>query len=201
LSAGEPSLGSFVLRVAAWLGPAFAVWYVAAPILAWPVALLTDAVGRIAFAELVRSVEQHGYELSIVSTLRAAAATTENPAGGVISVDLNTLVYSFGLPMLAALTLAARQPRAWRTLAFGYVVLVPCVTWGIVAEFLKHVALDTASVAAQTGFGPLQREAIAFAYQFGALILPTVAPAVFWVLTHRRFLERFAAGMPADAAS
>src|SRR5258706_91018 len=44
------------------------------------------------------------------------------------------------------------------------------------------------------GFGPLQREAIAFAYQFGALILPTVAPAVFWVLTHRRFLENFAAG-------
>ena len=202
IAAPEPSLGSFVLRVAAWLGPAFAVWYVAAPILAWPVALLTDAVGRIAFAELVHSVEQHGYELSIVSTLKAAAATTENPVGGVISVDLNTLLYSFGLPMLAALTLAARQPRAWRTLALGYVVLVPCVTWGIVAEFLKHVALDTAaSVAAQAGFGPLQREAIAFAYQFGALILPTVAPAVFWVLTHRRFLEGFSAGMPADAAS
>ena len=82
-----------------------------------------------------------------------------------------------------------------RKLLSGYVVLAPFVTWGLVAEFLKHLAFDTApSVAAQAGFGPLQREAIAFAYQFGVLILPTIAPAVFWVLTHRRFLEGFAAG-------
>jgi len=101
--------------------------------------------------------------------------------------------------MLAALTLAARQPRALRTLVAGYVVLAPFVTWGIVAEFLKHLAFDTpAPVAAQAGFGPVQREMIAFAYQFGVLILPAVAPAVFWVLSHRRFLERFAASRPAD---
>ena len=75
----------------------------------------------------------------------------------------------------------------------GYAVLVPFVTWGVVAEFLKHLVFDTGqAVASQTGFGALQREVIAYAYQFGVLILPTVAPAVFWVLTHRRFLETFA---------
>ena len=119
-----------------------------------------------------------------------------------MSVDLNTLLYSFGFPMLVALSLAARQPGAWRTLALGYIVLAPFVTWGIVAEFLKHVVFDIpATVAAQAAFGPLQREIIAFAYQFGVLILPTVAPAVFWVLAHRKFLERFAVGIRAEAAS
>ena len=34
---------------------------------------------------------------------------------------------------------------------------------------------------------------IAFAYQFGSLILPAVVPAVAWVLTHRAFLERLRA--------
>jgi hypothetical protein len=34
---------------------------------------------------------------------------------------------------------------------------------------------------------------IAFAYQFGSLILPSVVPAVAWVLTHRAFLERMRA--------
>ena len=96
--------------------------------------------------------------------------------------------------MLAALILAAREPHPLRKLLLGYAVLAPLVVWGLVAEFLKRVTFDTApSVAAQTGFGPLQREAIAFAYQFGSLILPTVAPAVFWVLTHRRFVEGFRA--------
>jgi hypothetical protein len=32
------------------------------------------------------------------------------------------------------------------------------------------------------------REAIAFAFQFGSLILPAVAPAVLWVALHGRFV-------------
>ena len=189
------SLGGFVLRVAASLAPAFLVWYAAAAVFAWPIVLLTDAAARLAFGDIVRNVEQQGYLITIVSTLKPALATTQNPGEALVSVELNTLLYSFGFPMLAALTLAARQRHALRTLALGYVVLAPFVTWGIIAEFLKRIAFDTATtVAVQAGFGPLQREAIAFAYQFGSLILPTVAPAVFWVLTHRRFLEGLTAG-------
>ena len=63
--------------------------------------------------------------------------------------------------------------------------------WGVLADFLKNIAITSGPlVASQTGFAPWQREAIAFAYQFGSLILPTVVPAVAWVLTHRAFLER-----------
>ena len=189
------TLGSFVLRVVAWLIPAFLLWYAAAPVLTWPIALLTEFVTKFRFGDLVREVEQHGHVITIVSTLKATAATTDNPAGGVVSVDLNALLYSFGFPMLAALTLAARGPHALRTLALGYLVLAPLVTWGIVAEFLKRLAFDLpASTAAQAGFGPVQREMIAFAYQFGVLVLPTVAPAVFWLLAHRRFVETVVAG-------
>jgi hypothetical protein len=188
----DASPGRFVLRVAAWLPLAFLVWYLAGSVLAWPIALLTEGVARLAFRDLIQGVEQQGHLLTIISTLKPALATTEQSATGVISVEVNTLLYSFGLPMLAALILAARQPHPLRKLLLGYAVLAPLVVWGLVAEFLKRVAFDTApAVAAQAGFGPLQREAIAFAYQFGSLILPTVAPAVFWMLTHRRFVEGF----------
>jgi hypothetical protein len=185
--------GRFVLRVAAWLPVAFLVWYLAGPVLAWPVAMLTTAVTRTAFPDLVQSVEQQGHLLLITSTLKPPVATTGSMSRGLLSIDVNVLLYSFGWPMLAALILAARQPHPLRTMLVGYVVLVPFVTFGLVAEFLKHLVFDTGPVvASQTGFGAEQREAIAYAYQFGVLILPTVAPAVFWVLTHRRFLETFA---------
>jgi hypothetical protein len=188
------SLGRFVLRVAAWLPPAFLVWYLAGALLAWPIGLLTTAATKIGFADLVQSVEQQGHMLTIVSTLKPTLSMAQGVGRGVLSVELNTLLYTFGFPMLVALTLAAAQPHALRTLAIGYAVLAPFVTWGLVAEFLKHIVFDVdPGVASQTGFTPLQREVIAFAYQFGVLILPTVAPAVFWVLTHRRFLESFAA--------
>jgi len=187
------SLGRFVLLVAAWLPPAFLVWYLAGALLAWPIALLTTAVAKLAFTDLVRAVEQQGPLIVIVSTLKPTLATTQNATSGVLSVDLNTLLYSFGFPMLVALTLAAGQPHPLRRLVIAYGVLAAFVTWGLVAEFLKHIVFDAGpGVASQTGFTAPQRELIAFAYQFGVLILPTVAPAVFWVLTHRSFLEGFA---------
>jgi len=186
------SLGRFVLRVAAWLPLCFLVWYLAGPILAWPIGLLTAAMLHVGFADLVTGVQQQGHLLTIASTLKPALATTRELASGVLTVEVNTLLYSYGMPLLAALILAAGEPHRLRKLALGYVVLAPLVSFGLCAEFLKRVVFDTApAVAAQTGFGPLEREAIAFAYQFGSLILPTVAPAVFWILTHRAFVERF----------
>jgi hypothetical protein len=129
-------------RVAVWLPPAFFVWYLAGPLLAWPIALLTTAVAKIGFADIVQAVEQQGHLVVIVSTLKPTLSTTQSMASGVLSIELNVLLYSFGFPMLVALTLAAGQPRALRTLLLGYAVLAPFVTWGLIAEFLKHIVFD-----------------------------------------------------------
>jgi hypothetical protein len=181
-------LPRFIIVVLAWLPVAFALWYFAAPILLWPAKLIVEAVVRAGFGDLVRTIEQTGAVLTFATTLRPgqAAATSAR-----ITVDVNMLLYSFGLPLYAALVVAAREPRWPRKLALGYAVLLPVVAWGVVADFLKNVAITSGPlVASQTGFDALQREAIAFAYQFGSLILPTVVPAVIWVMTHRALLER-----------
>jgi len=184
------TLPRFVLRVLAWLPVAFAGWYVLAPAILWPAQLLATAVARGAFADLVRAVDAHGATLTFVTTLRPGSAV----AGGVLTVDVNLLLYSFGLPLFVALTLAAREARWWRALAAGYAAQLPFVAWGAVADFLKNVAITAPPlVASQTGFSASGRDMIAFAYQFGSLILPAVVPAVAWVLTHRAFLERMRA--------
>jgi hypothetical protein len=184
------SLPRFVLRVVAWLPLTFAVWYLAAPLLVWPVALLAELFTRSTF-DWVKSVEQMGPLITFVTSLKPAEGS--NPAGvkAVVSVESNVLLFSFGLPMLAALILAAREPRRVRLLLLGFVVLLPFQTFSVVADFLKNVAiLAPPAVSSQTGINAFQREVIAFCYQFGTLILPTVAPAIVWVLMHRRFLEK-----------
>ena len=187
MSAPGSPLGRFVLATLAWLPLCFAAWYFAAPVLLWPVKLLAQA-GALAFGDLVRAVEQAGSVVTFVTSLRPGDAAL---ARGSITVDVNLLLYSFGLPMFAALTLAAREPRWPRRLAIGYAALLPVSAFGVLADFLKNVALGAGPlVASQAGFSAWQREAIAFAYQFGALILPTVAPAAAWVLLHRGFLDR-----------
>jgi hypothetical protein len=181
-------LRGFIARVFAWLPAAFAVWYFAAPVLMWPVALLVELVARPAFGDLVRGVEQAGSVLTFATALKPGSTSTR---GAEITADVNMLLYSFGLPLYAALVLAVREPGWPRRLLAGYAALVPFVAWGVLADFLQTVAITSGpQIASQTGFVAWQREVIAFAYQFGTLILPTVVPAVAWVLTHRQFLER-----------
>ena len=190
MRAGSDSLPRFVLRVVAWLPLTFAVWYLAAQLLAWPVALLADLIVRSTF-DWVKSVEQMGPLITFVTSLRPDQGA--NPAGvkAVLSVESNVLLFSFGLPMLAALILAAQEPHRVWVLLIGYAVLLPFQTFSVVADFLKNAAiLAGPAVASQTNFDAWQREVIAFCYQFGTLILPTVAPVIVWVLMHRRFLER-----------
>ena len=182
-----PRLSAFVLAVLAWLPLTFAVWYFAAPLLLWPSVLVMQAVSAMGFGGLVRGIEQAGSTVTFTTSLRPGTGV----AGGFVSVDVNLLLYSFGLPLLAALIVAAREPAWKRHLAIGYLVLVPFVAWGGLADFLTNVAITAGPAAAsQTGFSAAQREVIAFAFQFGSLILPAIVPAIVWVLMHRRFLER-----------
>ena len=186
----------FVLRTLAFLPLAFAVWYFVAPILLWPAVLIARAVAHLGFGDLVRAIEQSGAVATFVTTLGAGVAT----AKGLVTVDVNLRAYAFGMPLFAALTLAARSARWPRLLAIGYAALTPVVAFGVIADFLKNVAITAGpAIASQTGFAAWQREAIAFAFQFGSLILPAVAPAVLWVALHARFVAALRTG-PASAA-
>jgi hypothetical protein len=177
----------FVLKALAWLPPAFAVWYFAAPVLLWPARLIVDIACRTTLSGLVRSIEQDGATITFATTLKPGEALA---ASGSITVDVNTLLYAFGLPLFVALVLAAREPGWPRKLAIGYLMIIPFVAWGVLADFLKNIAITASPlVASQAGFSAWQRELIAFAFQFGSLILPTVVPAVAWVVTHRAFLD------------
>jgi len=116
-------LTRFILAVLAWLPATFAIWYFAAPILLSPAALLAEVVGRTGFADLLRTVEQTRPVVTFTTTLKPGQAI----AGGIVTVDVNMLLYSFGLPLFAALTLAAREGNRIRTLLIGYGVLLPAV--------------------------------------------------------------------------
>ena len=187
------SFARFVLLVFAWLVCTLFVWWFASALLAWPIGLLAELASRVALPDLVQAIEQQGDKITFVTSLHAANATVATAASGLVSDDIDVRHFTFGLPLLAALILAARAPHRARNLLIGYAILLPFQTWGVMAEFLEDIAVGFGpGVASQTGFSAWQREAIAFAYQFGTLILPTVVPAVVWVLMHRRLLEDFA---------
>ena len=179
----------FVVRVLGWIALAFAVWGLVPAIgslLVWPAGQLAAVVAEAAFGDLLKTVTQGDGVVNFVTTLHGATV-----GQSVVSVPVDARLYASGVPLFAALTLAARQAHRARTLAIGYAVLLPVVAWGVIAEFLKNVAITAGpGITSQTGFTAGEREAIAFAFQLGSLILPTVVPAIVWVLTHRTFVLR-----------
>src|SRR3954469_807076 len=92
-----PTVVAFTLRALAWLPVAFAVWYFAAPVLLFPVVLLVRGIAWLGFADLVRGIEQSAAIATFVTALRPG----EIDPRGVLTVDVNLLLYAFGMPLFA----------------------------------------------------------------------------------------------------
>lgn len=179
-----PSLGKFVLGVFLWLPPCFAAWYLGAAhhgaIAGW----LARRLLELPVAGMVSGVERHGVDLVFVTTLLVHPAPGQS---GLLTPEVNPLLYTYGLALFLALSLAARA--SWWKVLLGAVLLVPFQAWGIAFDFLAQVGVRSGpDVAAQAGLLGWRAEAIALGYQLGSLVLPSVAPVVLWAALNRPFI-------------
>jgi len=187
----EDRVGRFVLRLALWLPPCFAAWYLLAGIWLPPLAMLVDGVLQLAMPDTFRSLSLDGREIVFDTQLVIWMADGRS---GSPTFALNPLSYSWNLPVLAALLLAGptgtRLP--WRLL-LGYLLLLPAWAWGLCSQFAKTVVFDLGpEIAAQVGEPGAWLDLLALAYQFGVLILPATALVLAWVLLGREDLQRLA---------
>ena len=160
-------LARFVVLVLAWLPVCFAIWYFTAPLLTVPVQWLALAIAKLGFGDMILDVEKSGSLFSFVTNLRPASATSFTGGKAAVVVDSRALLYTYGLPMFAALALAATglkdSARLIKVLAIGYLALLPFQAWGVFADALKQLAITMGpAISSQTGFSSFQREVIAF---------------------------------------
>ena len=188
------AIDRFLLRTLLWLGPMFVLWYVLAPLLLLPVAGWTHFTLSHLFPHTIAAVEQQGTAMDIVTrfTVPVPAKTTASAgAQGQLIFTINALKYTFGWPLLLALTLAAPSPlgeKSYRAV-MGWLLLLPIPVWGVACEALKVLVFQMdPAIAVQMSTTPLTRELLVLAYQLGYLILPAVMPILLWAALHRDFL-------------
>jgi hypothetical protein len=185
-------LPRFILRTVLLLAPCFAAWFLAAPYHAAVLAPLSLPLVEPWRVGLVSDIERTGSALTFVTGIETGSS--EGRIGELI-VEVNPMIYSYGLALFLALMLASRA-RAWK-IAAGAAALLPFQAWGIAFDFLVQVAvLSGPEVAARAGLAGWQREAIAIGYQAGTLVFPSLVPVLAWALFNRPFI----AGLGAQAA-
>jgi hypothetical protein len=174
----------FALRTFLWLAPCFAAWYLGARYLAPFVGALARMFLELLESGLVSGVERQGLDLVFVTTIEVRAAAGQV---AVLLVEVNPLLYSYGLPLFVALMLAARA-KGWKILA-GAAVLLPFQAWGIAFDFLAEIVRSGADVSARAGLVGMRVELVALAYQVGSLIFPALVPVALWVAFNRPLFD------------
>ncbi len=186
----NPLLSAFLLKTALFLPLCLGLWYWLAEWFNGPAALLSGWLMRQLFPIWVEAAEWSHRTLGMLTTLKIDAAAAGRGVGlAAMVVEASPLTYGYGLPLYAALFLASGANKRWGKLLLGALILVPFQAWSICFDLLKQVAITAGpGVAAQIGFHPWQREAIALGYQLGALVLPSVAPIGVWLALNRQFI-------------
>jgi hypothetical protein len=199
----------FALKALLWLPLCFVVWFWLAPLWVQPAVALARMMLLGVWNELFTAVVQGGeildaggkvvahagYLVQLTTTVVVTIpAGPGGPGGvGVLEPTINPMVYGYSLPLFSGLAMATpltvRRRLAQMLLAFLAIWLAQAC--GVVAESLKVIAFDSgaegAAAAARAGLAP---NAIAFAYQFGYLILPAVVPVALWIGLNQTFIER-----------
>jgi hypothetical protein len=179
----------FAARTLAWLPPVFLAWYLAAPWYDRVPTWLAQGILGLYRGGLVAGVEQDGRMLTFVTSI---AAPGTGPQVGVLTVDVNPLLSTYGTALFLGLMLASGGSA--RRIVAGLAAMLPFQAWGIAFDFIA--ALIRSGLAEPAGLAGWRAEFGALAYQLGSIIFPTLVPVVAWAVLQRRFIERLARPSP-----
>lgn len=182
-------LYAFFFKGVLWLIVLTTLWATVADWTMRPATGTAQMALKTVFPWWVRSGEYKGDSFELETRIQLPAANAPPGTVAVLVAESKPARYGFGLPMLLALMLASGSRRLLRNLSIGVVCLIPFQAFSIFFDILKEVAVTAGpAAAAQTGFSALTVNAIALCYQLGALLLPTLAPIVIWLILERPFL-------------
>lgn len=192
----QQPLYRFILGVLFFFPLTFFIWYMTASYHLAPVTLLTATLMDWLTPDALMWLRLDGHTLVVASNFgHDTNGTVISPPTGedALGFHLNPLIYSYSLPLLAALTLATPDNNKWSNLAWGMLLILPTEIFSMSFSVLKTLTFDVgAAFQAQQGISQTGADIIALGYQMGTLLLPMIAPLIIWVALNKNFLTSLA---------
>ena len=164
------------------------VWSKLSPWISYPVAVISKEALEQTASGWVKQVHIVPGKIEVDTSIGMANAQT----GGrwvELTADGDPGRYAYGFPIFLALLIAAwRKGRVWRA-ALGYVVLLPFQAFSICTALLMQLVLATNLDLRLLKISQGQLEGLAYGYQLGSLVLPTLVPFLLWLWLDRQFVN------------
>ncbi|MFG5776261.1 exosortase H-associated membrane protein [Comamonas sp. J-3] len=164
------------------------VWTKLSPWISYPVAVISKYGLEDMASGWVKQVQIEPGKIEVDTNVGVANAQT----GGrwvEISIDGDPGRYAYGFPIFLALLLAAwRKGRVWRAIV-GYIVLLPFQAFSISTSLLMQMVLATNLDLRLLKISQGQLEGLAYGFQLGSLVLPTLVPFLLWLWLDRQFVN------------
>ena len=164
------------------------VWTKLSPWISYPVAVISKHGMEDLASGWVKQVQIEPGKIEVDTNVGVANAQT----GGrwvEISIDGDPGRYAYGFPIFLALLLAAwRKGRVWRAIV-GYIVLLPFQAFSISTSLLMQMVLATNLDLRLLKISQGQLEGLAYGFQLGSLVLPTLVPFLLWLWLDRQFVN------------
>lgn len=195
MSADSRQLKGFLFSVLVWLPLAFLGWAVLATWLVSVPGMISGWTLTGLWPTLFSEVSHSGAHWQAVTDIMVRQHDTG--AYGRLIFELKPMLYGYSVPLFFALLMATDLDPWERTRqgAIALPVLWLAQAFGMITGALKLVAFDAGApgmAAAQVA--GLPPNVAAFAYQFGYLILPSVAPVLLWMVLNRHFIGSLGRG-------
>lgn len=182
-------LSGLALRTLAWMPVTFFLWYLAADPLHYPLAWGLEKAANLFRPGLLQEVDLASRRLIL---LTGVTRSLEDGRAGFLQVAVHPMTYTWNLPMLAALTLAAGGRAgecAWR-LGLAWMLLFPAHLWGVFFRLLVMLTvMAPPELAGQVGVGEFGKKVVIRGELFGFLVLPFLSAVVIWAALHMDFLR------------
>ena len=200
-SPSSQPLRRFILGVTLYLPLTFALWYVSAGLHLAPITWLAGQLLNMLVPDALLWLKLDGHYLVMAANFGhdvAGLVVSPPPTNAdVLGFRFNPLIYSYSLPLLAALTLATPSQQRWQRLAWGAGLLLPTELFSMVFSILKMLTFGVGTAfQTQQGLTQFGVDAIALGYQTGTLLIPMIAPLIIWMALHRDFLQQLAPVLP-----
>lgn len=178
----------FVLSAFGWIVALTAAWSAVSAWTSYPVGVLSHMALEQGAPMWVRQVRLSPGAMEVDTALSVPVAQAQGRRGEV-SIEMRPAHYAYGLPIFLALVLAARGKGRWSRAVGGYVLLLPFQAFSLTMSALMQMVLAAQTDIRLLRIDPWQMEAIIYGYQWGSLVVPTLAPIVLWLWMDRQFVR------------